>query len=493
MEAHQCIQSKEFLPQASSGSKIDSFSLAIRNIVFGWQGVIFLALAAFKGVSLWLVLWWHHPGEALSELIMYRRADIGLFQLFGAASRFIFSEFQEIDKVGIGFFAHSLKGQPFGLAYAIFGIFGFVLLDIFFTMGYYTAIASFLRWNGVSVLASRTIGLTVVTIEAVMAKFFDQVLHFSFSPLNFWTLRIPNECSGEFVYLIVLILASRVWIGKPGEQKWDWIAISFLGMFLLYAQPFDFDIIALLVGIIWARRLIKFGSTEKIWGEIALVCMLAGILIVPFIVSTVGMSPDTSRRYGFFPISRAHPLFIPQGWMLLLFLGVYQLFKRFAWFRETESEQSDTPGMAFLNAASLSAWATLPISCIILGKTSQTYHFFQSFEHTITLNWLLFFGLCMTALFNKLKKWFPPAKIRILITLLALVSVPVFSWCVNDYDYHRRQHRSGYYDPGIPTYRNDFFDMARFVKSNLSDKIQVLGTFDMAIHNWWLLTVRRYV
>jgi hypothetical protein len=462
---------------------------------------LFVSAVLFSALSYWIVSRQFHPGEPMSITALYRAGDIENYPFILMLSRFRLSESVVYELAGKGVAPFPIwSSLPHGLGFRFFGPAGFVVVDLLGYLAFYFACVAMLGRLKVHPLVAKSV--TVLILSGGLAMLSDLLACFSFLQrfpisLEFWGLRITRPFPSSILLCICMALFFRLLSDdQPRRRVGAWACFGVSSALLLQADPYSAITIAictpfLLLGIVARHRTERGVCVRNI-----LICLAAFVLFaIPYIIQRACELPESPRRLGVFPVDRGHPLWLPYPnftflrvvWLVAICAAAIHLH-----FRSTNDKARTALGLAGLCTAS---YLSLPLTCVLFGKTLQVYHFAISFHVFVFLALLVFCLAGLTAIIDAAarldaKPLFRTAAVNLVRVVVAVVLVFSIRWSLERAELlagrtgHVRSDFPEWQALG-PTYRSDFAALVRELSKPDYAGREVVGTFDHQVYAWW--------
>ncbi|HVP13107.1 MAG TPA: hypothetical protein VMV94_18170 [Phycisphaerae bacterium] len=464
----------------------------------------FLLAVLFSASSYWIASRAVHPDEPVSIVAMYRAGDIENYPFISAISRARLSESVVREQAGNGVAPFPMwSSLPHGLGLRIFGVAGFMLVDLLGFLAFYLACAAMLCRLRVNPLVARAVTVLIISGGLAWLGHLTARLPFLQSypiALEFWGLRITRPFPSSILLCICAALFFSFLVDdRCHSRAWPWICFGISSAMLLQADPYSAVTFALctpflFLYILWRRS----SAGRRLLRDVLLFIAAFVIFAVPCIVQRACELPDVSRRLGIFHVNRSAPLWLPYPnfsylravWLVAICAaGLGRLSADAA----TRSERTRlTLGLAGLCTA---AYLSLPLTCMITGEALQVYHFAIGFHTFVFLTLLAFALQALTAIIDAVRRYAagPPRNIATtaawpaLVVVILIVSV---AWSLERASRlagrtdHTRSDFPEWQALG-PTYRSDFGALVGELSKPRYADCEVVSTFDHQVYAWW--------
>lgn len=384
----------------------------------------------------WLGSQFKLPEASWAEIAMYRlRGDNQVYPTITALSRLNLGDPTDSLKYGEGTAAsQAVILIPYALAYALFGVPGYLIADVALAWVYFLVITMLLRRCRFSDFSSLLIGsalgsrslqilcekiseslnalLSVSHLQGTWEWGFPNLLD-----IQIFVQRIPRPMVTAIFVVLLLYFLVRQWTERQQPTFRRGLAIGALMAILLQGDPFSLAALGLL--LLWVMGWTLAANGWRIpWrfaGGTALGTLIFGAY---FIWQRLHEHPDYAARFGVFDHPRSEILFLP-GYGPLLRVGVICCLaglvilaaRRFSKsepdgsssavaenkkisrkekpaaksavepdepfaFHASQSDVTVIKSVAFFCMAMMvAAWLAQPIQLLLLGKGCQIYHY----------------------------------------------------------------------------------------------------------------------
>lgn len=488
----------------------------MRNRIF-LIAYIFLFLVCFKALSYWLISWWQHPGAPLSTIVMYRvSGDEEYFPLISALSQFEFGEFYLYEFKGTGMLSFPFVTIfPHALFYRFFGLFGFILADIFIALVIYIILSRLFNFIGISYLLARSTSLLIVTgaadfISSRLLKLLRPLVSSRNSNLIFWGWRIPRPFVSEiffigFVYCILTLSYSQNSISR----KRYWFILGLCTAALLQGD-FHLSITMIISIFCFILFLLIYKRELRIYIVKGIFLFFATLVIssVPFFLQRIFENQDIPRRLGLFPIARTKSLLLYDKFtypaLLVLFGFGLLLLLLIRYSQRIDFRKRVANNIIILSFICIIAYLSLPISVLILGQGIQLWHFHERFIRIFSFTTIIFILYSLSLFYEFFKKNLKKLESkrilnylflkRLILILLVILSLSVTIKQAYVFS-QNNQHQRGNLVPEEPlltNYRDDFVLLTKELTKKEYKDCKVMGTFDFQLCLWWVAFNRGY-
>jgi hypothetical protein len=499
----------------------------------GMAAAMAVLLAAGHGAATWVSSYLYYPNDPFSLRVLLRPG--GDADYYPIVERFAQGNLGEpcyLESYGQGIDPFPVCSMlPHATCIRLLGQRGYLVADLLVNVAFLGALWLLLRAFSIGpVLAlcaalAVTVGLPseLLTPLGRSSDWFREILQ-----LNFWDARIPRA----FVTGVYLILVWTCLIRLATDQEyprrlrsWLWLGLSL--SLLLQGETFAAVNCAILAAMAAAAALFRNRKDgRRLLLYAALGAAAFALASAPFFAQQHLAHPDAVRRYGVFPVPRTAPLVSLAchkrltGTGLLtaaafLFLPGFftrhgperaaggSAFRRFFPGLPGQAGTTDMGNRVRLQlfcvgVAVVVSFLALPISCVVLGKAGQVYHFDTIIEVVcsyalLVLLLMVLQGPALHALGRLAARW--PARLRaagitatVSAALLACLAMVVcqavrppplsFRWL--SYGAAREQPR-----PSAERYWTDYRAMLGRLRESHPQRAEVLGAFDTQVLDWW--------
>jgi hypothetical protein len=396
-----------------------------------------------------------------------------------------------------------------GLTCALFGAAGFPVADGLAALLYFAVLGAFLRLAGIPrVWAAVTAGLVatgVVTGLWIQLIGTAGLLPGATYPF-YWGNRLPRPLVSETLALLVAAVAIRL-AGTPARSLSvrAWAGAGAALAVLLQADFHAAVTFGTLLAVLLAAALVERRRLDataiRAPGAFLLGLLLAGW---PFVVQQLLVHPDVPRRLGAFVVSRARPLWdpgieLPRFWNLLAMTGLTCLIVPALPCGPGEGRA--VRRLLAAAGAAVIAFFALPLSCVLLGRTIQPYHFVDRWQR-ISGYALLALGLWLGRglLFLIRTRWtgaWPPCLFAraftpavVLAALLGMGRQLVREYAVPLPSTAPRTDFARY--AAIPAYKERFAELCRELAGDRHRRARTLATLDHHVFVYWTAFAGRF-
>ena len=473
---------------------------------------LFLLAVLFSASSYWVCWRQYCPDEPASIAAIYRAGDIENYPFIAALSRLQLGESVVRECVGTGVAPFPLwSSLPHGICLRLFGPAGFFVMDLIGFVAFYLACVAMLRQIAVSPLVAR--GVALLILSGGMADLQDlqaatpALQHLSVT-LEFWGLRITRPFISSPLLCICLALFFHLLTDDSRNRRLPaWACLGVCCSLLLQADPYAAMTIATCTLLLFLYLLAR-GRVGALQLAGQAMAFLAAFLLcaVPYIVQRACELPDSPRRLGVFPVDRFHPLWLPYPNFTFLrlvwiaALGVIGL----SWLLRNDAATGKSTQITIAIAGVCTAsYFSLPLACLLLGKTLQVYHFVISFHVFVFLAFTAFALQAatrvaktagrrakQTALGNTAARILAVLFLLVVLTFSVRSSLARAMQLVCDTE-HMRSDFPEWRAMG-PTYRGDFTALVAELSGPGYAGCEVVGTFDHQVYAWWATFRRGY-
>jgi hypothetical protein len=476
-----------------------------------WPLLVLGILGVASGALLpWLRSFQNFPGESIDVSAIYRGdppGDIQYFPLISQLSRGTITDgtIKELDGSALRSFPHATI-LPHAISIALFGDYGFLLADIAVTVCYFLLVVLLFRTMGVpnplSILTGCFLALNIP---------FSLVLNLTLGPVSnsfpffpgVWGMRIPRPFVSELFLVASLIAALRLLIAdRTKRSHWLWLAFTF-GILLqgdVYSA-LTFALVSPCLIIVVVRREGLRPTLNN--------CLLAGVLftgvVTPFLLQRWIEHPDIPTRWGVFELNRMAGF---QTYWRQLLAPTFVIALVFITRILASQHQPPSRGLKRIDHAILRTWwflailllaafSCISISILLLGKTVQPYHFNDRAERLSGYVAILATAYLAIVLYERAKwknfqtRW--QEKIIKRTPYAATAAILFVFLGYNTLALSKQEQtvnpvRGVYYAHATdvnPSYRAEFSELTRFMKTNLPQDT-VVASFDHQVFAWWL-------
>jgi hypothetical protein len=450
--------------------------------------VLLLLIVAFGGGAFWLFAVWRHPGVPLNVLVMFRNGGgaHGDALTYPMITSFLSAHDTVVfESSSFGLQPSGVAGLlPYGVCYALFGIYGFIIADIIVKLLYYASLAGLLKTLGIRAeyLAESISAFFVANGREAIAALSTVVSGKLWIIFLGGDMRIPRPFVTDVFFFGALALLLLPYFRELRTIPYSvWVALGGLlsalmqgdiTLFIVLGMALPFQV-ALLLWKAFRDR----GLRPRIAKALALQWTAFAVVSVPFVIQRLSEHPDFVIRVGLFPVARTSLLFSREGlpyffcatamaagtWALLL-VGPRR-----------DRVQRTRPILALWAVAALGI-AALPVSSFLMGKAVQTYHFGLVLRFICSLLIVLCAGHVVEAVAGYANSY-PRGQVvvragrriaQVLVCVLSLYYATAVAW-------DQAEARGA---PG-------FLAMANMLDANRREEWKVVGTLDPMVSWWW--------
>lgn len=366
------------------------------------------------------------PEVSWAEIAMYRpRGDNQVYPVIAALSNLNFGDPTDSIHHGKGSaVAQVVVLFPYALAYALFGVPGYMVADALLTWVYFIVLLLFLRRCGFGNFSSLMIATLVATrsLQLLCTKLGEALgallsvsklagtWEWGFPnllDLHLFVQRIPRPMGTELFVVLLLYYLLRQWQDQERPLLRRGFVIGALFALLLQGDPFTLSALGLVLLFVLAWPIIRRRGSVP-WQYMAGGIVGAASFGAYFLWQQFSLHPDTAARFGLADYPRNKIMFLP-GYAPLLRVGVVCALAFLVILAARRSARSPLAGNAepkgksrrskattrdivtsatqhepqpieqsvaiFIVAVILAGWLAQPLQLLLLGKGSQIYHY----------------------------------------------------------------------------------------------------------------------
>jgi hypothetical protein len=368
-------------------------------------------------LTYWIASAISFPDFSWAEFALYRpQGDNQVWPVVTALSHLNFGDPTDALKYGqgIGGF-HAVILLPHALAYALFGIRGYMVADAALAWCCFVATVMLLRRFGLGGLASVVFGAAFNTgsLQAILQKLAMSVAKLLgifklgiaewvfpdlISPM-IGSRRVPRPFPTEIFFVLILYFLVRIWRQAQPPSFKQSLALGILMGILVQGDPYSFSAFGLLCLVVLAR-LVWLRRWKVPWRFVA--GAIAGVALVGwyFVIQILNENPDSAVRFGLANYPRSKFFFLPGcgPYLRVLVIGYGAVLLHWVTVRrrrvmsstDASLESNGTASAAraaikagidtrfglFALAMVVCGCLAQPIQVFLLGKGAQIYHYF---------------------------------------------------------------------------------------------------------------------
>lgn len=464
------------------------------------------------GVSLGALLPWYRsfasfPDEPIDVSIIYRGSPSGDIQYFPLISQLAHGTItdgsvKESEGTILRSFPHATV-LPHAVSVAAFGDYGFLVADTAVTIFYFLLLVLLFRTIGVS----RPLSALAACFLALQIRL-RLSANFTLGPLSsefplipsVWGTRIPRPFISELFLLAVLTATIRVLTRERAKRK-DWLLLALVFGLLLQGDVHSALMFGMVAPYVIISRIRHDGLTKTL-RHILYSGLLFFVVMAPFILQRLLEHPDIPVRWGVFEVDRMagfalywRQLFKPAFAIALACVTGLWLSKESPG-ATNGCEQPVRRTWCFMATMLFAAYACLPVSIFILGKTIQPYHFTDRAERIVGYVVLLLLVVLLDTFCKRWKSWNDSPALATVIrhgTSYGAILFMILGYCGYKTFISRPTEyvdpvRGSYFSHAAevePSYRDEFNDLVQYMKVNIPEDA-VVASFDHQVFAWWM-------
>lgn len=349
--------------------------------------VLFVCVALLSVLTYWVVGLRHYP---LDVLVTYRYGDDLYLPLVVGLSEGNLGDSTHFEDHGKGVVSFPLVNLlPHALALRVFGDVGFVVMDALLVGVVYALTRALFRAATAPPPLDRLLAFVSASAAPELLRQLLGAVWLPF-PVVLWDVRFPRPLLSYVYQLVCCLVLLRLLARDRHDSRREWLlAGGALGVAVQSNPWAGFTLaagFALVTLALWRAQFRH--DLRRLAVHVAAASGVCVATFVFFAVQRLGEHPSVPSRLGQFPVPRTAPLFdgltalqglIPLAWTVLLV----------ALCRRVDPEGAPRRrALLFLAALPAFAGSALTVTCVVLGKCIQPYHFPQELGAFVALSLL---------------------------------------------------------------------------------------------------------
>lgn len=468
-----------------------------RDRAFTGVDALFVGAALVAVLAYWAVGLRQYP---LDVLVTYRFGDDGYLPLVVGLAEPTLGDPARFEEHGAGVVSFPpLNLLPHAIALRALGPAGFVVMDALLVVAVYALTRALFRAATLPLPLARLLALCSASATPGLVAAALGALHLRF-PVALWDVRFPRPLVTHVYELLCCLLLLRLVAGERHRERREWlVAGAALGVAVQGNPWAGFTLLAgaaLVVVVLWRRR---FRDDPRRLGALA---AQAGAVFAStfcfYALQRLLEDPSMPARLGLFPVPRSAPLLDGDVALEGLAPGVWAACVVALSARLDPAGVQRRRALTFLAALPAIAGVALPVSCVVLGKTIQPYHFPEAMRWFAGVSLLASLGVAAhLVVLAAPPAWLAAARASSRRAVLArggattLVIVAQLSWALPkhagraDLRAHARPLAGREYQAVRPDLHVALPDLVRELRRPGYADAKVLAAFDPLVTSWW--------
>lgn len=313
----------------------------------------------------------------LDVLVTYRYGDDLYLPLVASLAEGNLGDPTHFEEHGRGVVSFPLVNlAPHALALRLLGAPGFVVMDIILVVVVYALTRAVFR----AATAPRPLDSLLAFVSACAAPELLEALLGALNlrfPVLLWDLRFPRPLVTFAYELFCCLMLLRLVARERHDHRREWVVAGGALGLAVQANPWaGFTLAAgaaLVVLVLWRERF--RGDPRRLGAHVASAGAVFAATFAFYVAQRLGEDPSVPARLGLFPVSRLAPLFDGETALQGLAPLAWTAFVLALCARLDPAGGQRRRALAFLAALPAIAGVALPVSCVVLGKSIQPYHF----------------------------------------------------------------------------------------------------------------------